>query len=184
MTASEEGQKEGFEMTGKVLTPAGVGEKSNRANLATRGPWRQGIPGNFSIYAPDGHGVDSGAVARIDPIGSLALQRARNRAFIAASRLDVPALCESHEALRAELAKALSSLMEQEGQVESLETDLRNTEANMRIAQSRAELADDTIARLRGLIDDLPHAGTCPAGWKIKLLPGLRCNCVKSQVNL
>lgn len=50
----------------------------------TRGPWRAGIPGNPRVYAPDGHGEESGPIVEVLPIGDFEKQAA-NKHLIAAA---------------------------------------------------------------------------------------------------
>lgn len=74
-------------MTGSVAQR--LAEIRERAEKATPGPWRSGIPGNFCVYAPDGMAERSGPLALMRGTRE---DQASNRAFIAHARADIPYL--------------------------------------------------------------------------------------------
>lgn len=92
---------------------------------------------------------------------------------------------------------------EMEDEKINLESYLRGTEASLKHAEAesenlktRAELAEATITRLRGLIEGMGHEKSCAVSeWELRLWAYGRgngpkppnkpdCTCVKSKVNL
>lgn len=53
----------------------------------TPGPWRSGIPGNFTVYGPDGRGALSGPVADALPTKTINMRRANANLMSAAPDL-------------------------------------------------------------------------------------------------
>lgn len=85
-----------------ILSSEQVAEAKKRADEASEGPWVTHSMNDAAVYADN---AEKGWIAecRWQPKAHCDYFEAkRNGHFIAAARTDVPALCDSHEALRAE----------------------------------------------------------------------------------
>lgn len=100
--------------------------------------------------------------------------------------LMVDALCDSHEALRAELDLTEDMLLESDNHIPGCAWFNEYVRADCRCggAGKRFQL-ESTITRLRGLIEGMGHEFDCDATVRQSECIGFgKCNCIKSKVNL
>lgn len=161
----------------KILSQSEVAAIRERAAKATPGPWEEGERGIYTMgesFHSGGHSGDqkrgiqscafySRKVCEIhgdaEPLDELdpVFPRA-NRAFIAASRADVPALCDTVDALRAKLEVAKAEL---QGIVEYWNGA---PESAVDAIETVADRAHNCLARLNTLAAEaLGTSGACDA---------------------